>query len=129
MKDQELLEEQFEYTQNLFLLENENSEDEILLKVKELVPSFKAAKESGNEQEYQALANQISDLLADYFAAEAKEIVEELEGSKRIKTTQHNYGRYGAFISQYQGLYRVGLVKALKRAGAGPGLDWAVKLF
>jgi hypothetical protein len=129
MNDLKLLAEQYEYMQDIQILENISSEDDsISQKIKALLPSLKQAKESGNMIEYKDIANQITDLLADYFKQEAEDAVKEFEGSG-IKTTRGNYARYGSFLSQFQGMYRVGIVKALRRAGAGRGLDDALRVF
>lgn len=129
MNDRKLLEEQYEYMMDLRLLENVTSKDhEIAAKIKELLPSFKAAKESGDNAEYQRISGEITDLIAEMFREDAEEAVRMFEKGG-IKTTRGNYGKYGSFLSQFQGLYRVGIVKALRKAGAGQGLDDALRVF
>lgn len=129
MKDIELLVEQYEYIKDIQILENiSEGQNEISQKMKALIPPLKQAKESGNMEEYKKIADQITDLMADMFKEDAEEAVKQFEGDK-LKTTRGNYGKYGSFLSQLQGMYRVGMVKALRRAGAGKGLDDALRVF
>jgi hypothetical protein len=129
--DIKLLAEQYEYIQDLALLENiekEKADVQIAFKIKALLPEFKKAKESGDQANYDRIKGEIVDLLAQEFAPEAKEAVQMFEGDK-IKTTRGNYGKYGSFLSQFQGLYKLGIVKALRNAGAGQGLEDALRVF
>ena len=129
--DIKLLAEQYEYIQDLQLLENiekEKSDVQATFKIKELLPAFKQAKESGDQATYDRIKGEIVDLMAEIFEPEAREAVQMFEGDK-IKTTRGNYGKYGSFLSQFQGLYKLGIIKALRKAGAGPGLDDALRVF
>ena len=130
--DIKILAERYEYIQDLELLEGltpSAGEPSVhTLKIKELVPSFKQAKESGDQETYNRIKDEIVDLLALEFEPEAREAVQMFEGDK-IKTTRGNYGRYGSFLSQFQGLYKLGIIKALRKAGAGRGLDDALRVF
>ena len=64
-------------------------------------------------------------LIADIFEPEAIEAVKDIEA--KVETTKGHYGDYMALLGQFKGLYRVGFVKALERAGASrEGIEGAV---
>lgn len=130
-KDIKILAERYEYIQDLNLLENiekEKADVAATFKIKELLPEFKRAKESGDQAAYDRIKSQIVDLMAEIFEPEAREAVQMFE-KEGVKTTRGNYGRYGSFLSQFQGLYKLGIIKALRKAGAGQGLDDALRAF
>ena len=54
-------------------------------------------------------------LIADILEPEAIEAVKNIEA--KVETTKGHYGDYMALLSDFKGLYRVGFVKALERAG------------
>lgn len=96
--------------------------------LKELGIAIKAASDANDQELIRKLTVEIVDAIALEMKPEAEEIVAKLEGDK-LKTTRHNYGRYMALLSGFPaGIERIGFVKALKNAGAGQGLEDAVRL-
>lgn len=95
--------------------------------LKALAEKYKAAKAAGNQEEMKALVPQIVDVIAVMFKPEAEGAVKMFEGDK-LKTTRGNYGRYMQFLSGINGMYQAGMVKALRAAGAGAGLDDALRV-
>ena len=95
--------------------------------LKALAEKYKAAKAAGNQEEMKALVPQIVDVIAVMFKPEAEDAVKMFEGDN-IKTTRENYGRYMQFLSGINGMYQAGMVKALRAAGAGSGLDDALRV-
>jgi hypothetical protein len=69
--------------------------------------------------------------LIDGLAEDLRPVVEEIESG--IATTQNNYGRYGALLSQLsKGNKQVACVIAIALCQAGAnreGVAWALKLF
>ena len=122
--DIQILTEKYQEVQDNLVMEQLLKEQDERLKA--LVEKFKAAKAANNQQEIDALIPQITDVIADMFKPEAKEAVEMYEGDA-IKTTRGNYGRYMHLLSSMKGLYLAGMVKALRAAGAGRGLDDALR--
>jgi hypothetical protein len=96
--------------------------------LKDLVQRLKIATESNDTEQVKSLGLQIVESLAKLFKPEAEEVVKAFEGG--METTKGNYGRYMQFLSnpQLKGMYFPGMVKALKNAGAGQGLDDAIRI-
>lgn len=123
--DIQLLTEAYNTVQeNLEVIRLLNEQNEQL---KALAEKYKAAKAAGNKEEMKALAPQIVDVIAVMFKPEAEDAVKMFEGDK-LKTTRGNYGRYMQFLSGINGMYQAGMVKALRAAGAGAGLDDALRV-
>lgn len=120
IEELEMLYEQVQDNQTIEKLLNEQNEQ-----LKDLVERFKSAKVANNQAEIDVLIPQIVDVIADMFKPEAEEAVEMYENDT-MKTTRGNYGRYMHLLSSMKGLYLKGMIKALKTAGAGRGLDDAI---
>jgi len=123
MNDIQLITEKYQEVQDNLVLEQLLKEQN--LKLKELVDQFKSAKAANDQAAIDILIPQITDVIAEMFAPEAQEAVKMFEGDK-MKTTRGNYGKYMQFLSSLKGLYQMGMVKALRTAGAGRGLDDAL---
>lgn len=93
-------------------------------RLKDLARIFKAAQTDRAKLD---AGNAITAHLAEDFETEAKAIVGLIE-SDQFPTTRGSYGRYMAIINEFQGFYRLGMIRALKNAGAGQGLDDAVRV-
>ena len=93
-------------------------------KLKELVKKIKVET---NPLTKKTLIRQVVDLIALDLKPEAEEIVAKFENDS-LKTTRGNYGKYMQVLSGFDGVYFVAFVNALRQAGAGRGLDDAVRV-
>ena len=94
-------------------------------KLNKAVEVYKAAT---TDDEKLKAGTVIVELLAPEFEDEAKLAVKMLEGDT-METTRGNYAKYGALLGEVKGFYRLALIKALRDAGAGRGLDDALRVF
>ena len=92
-------------------------------KCKDMMAEYGTASEARKLE----IATTICELIADDFAPEAKLLVKRIEKDS-FPLTKHNYGRYMEILSRLDGIYRTAMIVALKAAGAGPGLDSAVRV-
>lgn len=98
--------------------------DNLLIELKEIVGKIKTAK---NEAEKQLFQLEAVNKLAEIFKPEATEAVKSIEG--KFATTKGHYGDYLHLITSFNGLYRLGFIKALKEAGADQeGISGAISL-
>ena len=72
-------------------------------------------------------------ILTEEYLPIAVEAVKEFEGKNSIKTTQGNYGKYMSYMSflsdpNLKGAYFSAMVNALRKAGAGGGLEEAIRI-
>jgi hypothetical protein len=94
-----------------------------LEQIKILIEEFKTA----NSIRQKEIQGQVIDLLAEEMNPEAKEIVDRYDNDT-FPTTQYNYGKYMQALGMFKGIYQVAMIKALRKNGAGLGLDSAVKI-
>ena len=83
------------------------------------------AKNGTTEQKATAIKRAV-DILSFEFEPEAKSLVEDI--NSRIETTRGHYGDYLSFLSTLKGFYRIAFYVALKRAGAGQGVEDAYQI-
>jgi len=72
------------------------------------------------------IQKEIINIIAIELKPEATEMVESFENG--METTQGNYGKYMQVLSDMKGIYFPAMVKAMRDAGAGQGLDSAIKI-
>jgi len=89
-------------------------------KIKSMIEEYKKTKDK-------SLLRPIMEEMAKLYAPEAKELVDKFENDP-IKTTRGNYGKYMQALSSLKGIYRGAMVFALRDAGAGRGLDDAIRI-
>ena len=92
-------------------------------KLKALATEFKTA----NPERQVAIRNELITAIALGVKKEATEMVMMFENDE-LQTTQNNYGKYMQALSGFQGIYFTAMVKAMKDAGAGQGLDSAIAI-
>jgi hypothetical protein len=97
---------------------------ESIAKVKDL--SAKLGQSGITYQRQNEIMSEIGDLVADDLKMEAETIVKDINSS--IMTTKDHYGRYMQVLSHFKGVWKLAMVKALRRAGAGAGLEWALRV-
>ena len=95
-----------------------NSQDQM----KALATEFSTADATRKTE----IQKEIVNIVAEMLKPEATELVELCENG--IETTKGNYGKYMQFLSGLKGIQFVGMVKALRNAGAGQGLDSAIQI-
>jgi hypothetical protein len=97
-------------------------------KLKTLAGAYKEAKQT-NAPNLISLRSEVVDTIADVFEDIAQDAVKQFEGDN-LKTTRGNYGKYMQFLSNesFKGLYLHGIIKALRKAGAGQGLSDATRI-
>ena len=122
--DAQLLTEKYEEIKENNKLDLLTEQNQLL---KDLVTRYKAALAANNQEEIKLLIPQMSDEIGVMFKPEAEEAVQMFENDD-MKTTKGNYGRYMSFLSSLNGLYKQGMIKALRNAGAGQGLDDALRV-
>jgi len=93
---------------------------DLVAKIKGMIAEYRKTKDK-------AMLRPIMEEMAKLYATEAKEIVDKFENDS-IKTTRGNYGKYMQILSGMKGLHRGAMVFALKDAGAGRGLDDALRI-
>ena len=94
---------------------------------KELVAKIKGMLEQYKKTKDKAMLRPIMEEMAKLYAPEAKEIVQKFENDK-LKTTRGNYGKYMQVLSGLEGIHKGAMVFALRDAGAGQGLDDALRV-
>lgn len=92
-------------------------------RVKQAVAELKACTDAGEQK---VLREKVFDLMADCLSTEAEEAV--TVANSRIATTQNNYGFYMSALAGFSGMNLAVFVRALRKAGAGPGLDSALEV-
>jgi len=92
----------------------------LITKIKGMIQQYKQTKDS-------TMLRPIMEEMAKLYAPEAKEIVAKAENDP-VKTTRGNYGKYMQVLSGLEGIHRGAMVFALRDAGAGRGLDDALRV-
>ena len=85
---------------------------------------------SGNDasEENKAIGRKIVTIYAEEFQPEATALVKRIEADP-YPTTQNGYGRYlNAITALPRGLSQLGFIEAMQNAGAGAGLNAAMKI-
>ena len=97
-------------------------------KLKTLAGAYKTARDT-KDPNLISIRSEVVDTIADVFEDIAQDAVKEFEGDP-LKTTRGNYGKYMQFLSNesFKGLYLHGIIKALRKAGAGQGLSDATRI-
>jgi len=96
------------------------NDNELIEKIKSMIQEYKTTKDK-------SMLKPIAQEMAKFYAPEATKIVSRFENT-RIKTTRGNYGKYMQILSGLEGLHRTAMVFALRDAGAGMGLDDAIRV-
>ena len=86
--------------------------------LREALTTFREIPKEVNRSE---TISKIIGIYAVEFAPEARDLVNSIE-SDPFPTTQYGYGRYLAAIGCLKGFPQLGLILAMKNAGAGQGL-------
>ena len=94
--------------------------------MQDLKAQVKIIKEAKNDHDVFIAKAQACNIIADIFESEAKEAVKMIEA--KPKTTQDHYGDYMNLLGSFKGLYRIGMIQALRKAGASHGLDGAINI-
>lgn len=92
----------------------------------DLKKQVEAIKNAQNDLEKQGAKIEAVRIIAKIFEPEAQEFVKLTEA--KFATTQNHYGDYMHFLGGFTGLYRLGMIGALKNAGASEGLDNAINI-
>lgn len=102
------------------------NDKKLIEKIKSMLAQVKTLEDGEEKKE---LIRNIMQEMSALYEPEAKEIVDSFEKDP-IKTTRGNYGKYMSFLSnpQLKGLHRGAMVIALRKAGAGRGLEDALKI-
>ncbi len=101
-----------------------------MIKLKEVTTKIKTETDPIKRKE---LFSTAIDLLAEEYLSIAEEAIETLlEVKGRIYATQGNYAGYIQFLTdpnlKLKGAFFWAMVKALRKAGAGMGLDSAIRI-
>jgi hypothetical protein len=86
-------------------------------------------KKTATKERQVEIIKQIVEIIAIELKPEATEMVNAFENDE-LKTTKDNYGKYMQALSapELKGVFFFAMVKAMRDAGAGEGLDSAVKI-
>lgn len=92
-----------------------------------LVEKIKAMLKEYSKTKDRTLLREIMEELSKMYASEAKILVKRFENDP-LKTTRGNYGKYMQVLSSLKGIHRGAMVFALRDAGAGRGLEDALRI-
>jgi len=108
-------------------IKNDPINDKNLIeKIKSMLAQVKKLEDGEEKKE---LIRNIMQEMSALYKPEAEEIVDMFEKDS-LKTTRGNYGKYMSFLSNPKlvGIHRGAMVIALRAAGAGQGLEDALKI-